>query len=469
MSQLYPLADNQPNAAKRVPQRLSILTEKQKFRFLSKIEEAQEKDGCFLWRGATNNGRGMFGNFPAARVAYAIEHGVDPGFWLVRHACDNPSCVNPQHLFLGTHRDNISDHWAKVRLGIDKPRYPKPYPDYPLTPHSNGQWCKKIKGKLVYFGKLSEPDLALTRFQEYCSKTELAWQPKTVTLEYLLNAFLTVKRNRVATGELTERTYNDYLDFAKRVKRHMEIRVPVSTLGPGDFEALRMRLSATRGPVSLNKDIQLFRIVLKYGCDEGLIQPIRGGQALKPIAKKVLRRLKRTRFFSREEILTLILHASRTFRAMILLGINAGLGNEDVANFHTAKREPGGAVDYPRLKTGAPRRFFLWTETQEALAGISLPFTTTKGNLWAFNEDNPISKAMGKLMDRTGITRNGRNFYTLRHTFQTVADSSPLVKEHTVKFIMGHVDPTMSGVYREWINDEHIQRVMTHVHDWLFK
>lgn len=59
----------------------------------------------------------------AHRLAYALHYGQDPAGMVVCHRCDNPSCVNPEHLFLGTQQDNIDDKMRKgrARLGEDHP------------------------------------------------------------------------------------------------------------------------------------------------------------------------------------------------------------------------------------------------------------------------------------------------------------------------------------------------------------
>jgi hypothetical protein len=61
-----------------------------------------------------------------------------------------------------THKSNLSASDRKA--GKQKPE--KPYPDFPLTPHNSGRWCKKIRGQLHDFGKWDNPEAALNRYME---------------------------------------------------------------------------------------------------------------------------------------------------------------------------------------------------------------------------------------------------------------------------------------------------------------
>lgn len=77
--------------------------------------------GCWLWRGAPrgSNGYGRIkvggASMPAHRFSWIIHFGEIVGGLLVLHRCDTPLCVNPAHIFLGTHQDNMDDCRSKGR------------------------------------------------------------------------------------------------------------------------------------------------------------------------------------------------------------------------------------------------------------------------------------------------------------------------------------------------------------------
>lgn len=95
-------------------------TENTKKRFWDKVDMSLKDLGCWDWTaGLFSNGYGQFrkGNLKlkAHRVAYMITFGSIPSGKLVCHHCDNKRCVNPSHLFIGTHKDNAQDREKKGR------------------------------------------------------------------------------------------------------------------------------------------------------------------------------------------------------------------------------------------------------------------------------------------------------------------------------------------------------------------
>jgi|ERR1035437_282116 hypothetical protein len=83
-------------------------------------------EGCWIWTACKNtDGYGKMDNKLAHRISWIIHNGPIPEGMNVCHHCDNPPCVNPTHLFLGTYKDNTQDMVEKSRggksKGIDRP------------------------------------------------------------------------------------------------------------------------------------------------------------------------------------------------------------------------------------------------------------------------------------------------------------------------------------------------------------
>ena len=85
-------------------------------RFWSKVEKS---DSCWLWTGSTSKKYGQITvdgkRIRAHRFSYTLQRGPIPSGLFVCHTCDVPHCVNPDHLFLGTNRDNLRDMTKKNR------------------------------------------------------------------------------------------------------------------------------------------------------------------------------------------------------------------------------------------------------------------------------------------------------------------------------------------------------------------
>jgi hypothetical protein len=142
--------------------------ERARARFWSKVI-IQRGDGCWLWDGQSDYDKG-YGRFSldnkknrkmsAHRASWVLNRGSIPSGLLVCHTCDNPPCVRPDHLFLGTALDNTRDMMRKGRSGYQ--RYPERY---------NTPLLRQIRREI--FGRLTDEQVMEIR-TSLASYSELA-------------------------------------------------------------------------------------------------------------------------------------------------------------------------------------------------------------------------------------------------------------------------------------------------------
>ncbi len=396
-----------------------------------------------------------------------------------------------------------SDSTRKTRSRkANRPK--KPYPNYPLSPHPGGKWQKKIRGKIHYFGRWAkrvngklvriEGDGWKEALEEYKAVADDLHAGRTprvqsdgLTVADLCNRFLTSRLRKVEAGEMGERMFAEYKQTTDRLVATFGKSRLVDDLAADDFEALRDGMAKQYGPVRLGNEIQKVRTAFKYGYESGdITQPVRFGPQFKKPSASVLRRHRAKngeRMLEADQLRRLLDAADVQLKAMLLLGLNAGFGNHDIATLPLSALDiDGGWVNFARPKTGIPRRCPLWPETvaalRQAIAGrpeprqeeaTGLVFVTARGRPWLSRGiANPVSVAARDAMKAVGIHHDGIGFYTLRHVFRTVADAArdPVA----IDLIMGHSDPSMAEAhYRERGSfiDGRLKAVAEHVRQWL--
>lgn len=362
---------------------------------------------------------------------------------------------------------------------------------FPLHVHKHsGRWTKYINGRHCYFGRVEDDPNGTAALQLYLAyKADVdagrdphAVDPKAVNVADLCNAFLRTKKALVKSGDLTQRTFDDYFKAAKFLTTELGRDRLVEELRPQDFEWLRTALAARMSHSSVGHEINRIRIIFNYGVKSEILARLpRFGDSFKRPKAKLIRLERAERGSMMIEAATIrraLKVANPKLGAMIRLGINAGLGNADVGRLRWRHLDlAGGWLNFPRPKTGIDRRAKLWAKTVVALESLGdgsrepegLVFMTSRGlSFTKERADNPVAKEFRKVLLAIGEHRAGVGFYGLRRAFETIAGEGR--DQVAVDYVMGHAPRSddMGAVYRQRISDERLEAVAEIVRKWLF-
>ena len=406
------------------------------------------------------------------------------------------------------------------------PKTAKPRKDFPLTAHHRtGQWCKKVRGKIYYFGKLDDPDAALKKWVEQKdyllaglvppSRVKLppATAPENafgstevdaLLLRDLANHYLCNSEERLEQGEIQTATFLDRSEACARLFDFFDRNLAVESLTPIDFAAFKSYLATakkrrkhqggrklTKKKVSLltlRNRIRDSRAIFNWGYENGLFQTppnelwrksfeLPDGSAITREANE-----KSIEPLTSTGLRSMLDHASPMVKTLLLLGINGGLGNTDVSRIERRHLSSDFTwLNLPRKKTGKPRKIPLWPETTQAVLAFlgkassrkklkqtdRLLISASGKELTTKRSKDLVGQAFSRLAKRLKIHRPGVNFYQLRHLFQTIGDETgDLV---AVSFLMGHAEQSMSDAYRNMPSTERLFRVTEHIRKWLFE
>ncbi len=343
---------------------------------------------------------------------------------------------------------------------------------FPLTLHPTGQYCKKIRGKLHYFG--IDRQQALQRYLEQAAylhtgrKPEMGAIGKIITLKMLCNLYLDHQETRVTTGEIKPRQVHDQKFLLRRFARFIGPNRNVADISTLDLQNYRTKLiKSGKAASTVNNHISVFKALLNWALDNEIISSIPNLKAIRKIPRSKNKKL----VFTPDQIRSLLEHANNQMKAMIWLGLNCGFGCTDCAELLWDHLDlEAGRVNFSRTKTGVERNLPLWENTIFALKRIPRKnervFNTSRGNKYVrieqkINSDgttrtifyNSISKEFSKLLKIAGIeTEKRTGFYTLRRTAATLAAQSG--DPFAVQRLLGHADLKMATTYVQDVSEQ---------------
>lgn len=388
----------------------------------------------------------------------------------------------------------------------------KPCPDFPLFPHGCGQWAKKIHGRMHYFGPWADPEGAERALQAFLAKDASGRLPiapanNTQAFSRIVDAYITKRHGDLQAKTIGLRYYRDLTNMVKALAKLIDLTRPVNALGPADWARAHQQLRRKHGASTVTRFVVMVRTMLKWAAEMGLIDQMRTGPDFKVVPVAQLRReqgARGTRLYEPTDVKRMIEAATNPLKAMLLLAMNGGMGNEDLGSLRLGDVDlKRGFYDSTRHKTGVRRRFPLWPDTIKALkvviasrpkpldptnadlvflTAFGVPFVRTTaivkdGDTVGARSVDSIGFLFNRLLlgleirkpspknELVGLT-DGRGFYSLRRLHRTLADD--LKDTSAARRIMGHADPGIEKHYVLDVPDARLMAVTDHVRSKIF-
>jgi integrase len=389
----------------------------------------------------------------------------------------------------------------------------KPHAAFPLFPAPNGQWAKKIKGKPYYFGSWRADPKGELAIKDYCARIpgidagsdhlRHLHADGAVSVIDLVNRFLAQRWMDVKGGSLAKVTYGHYDRELRAFATWVRETTPVAALKPEHFAGYCQHLIDDRKSFLARSRRRIFadiKACFRWGAGNGLCPLPNFGTAFKSpsTTKEAIRKEKARagvadysdRIVSGAEIDKLLSLSQPNMKAIILLGINCGLGPADIGRLRWRNIDMAtGKLDYPRNKTGNVRIGYLWKRTREALERVKTlkhtaeaigrdgadahVFVTKKrrpyyreveviegGRVVGVKVENAISITFGRTAKKAEL--KGVTYYRLRHTFKTLGKKAK--DRDALNLCMGHKPNTVEAGYdHETISFKRVRRVAVKV------
>ena len=224
---------------------------------------------------------------------------------------------------------------------------------FPLTLHPTGQYCKKIKGKIYYFG--ADKKQALERYLDqatYLHGVRNLIQKASngnMTLKELCDLYLQYQHSKVIANDFTTKHHNDQISSLSKLMSFLGQSQKIKNISTLDLQNYKRKLQAAYGSVHrLNLHISIMKAMFHWARKNDILENIPNIDAIS--RGKIIHQERFT--FDSEQINELLSAADAQMRAMIWLGLNCGFGCTDCAELKLTDIELVNArVELPRRKT----------------------------------------------------------------------------------------------------------------------